>query len=91
MNRRRFLTATGVTAAAALAAGATQVDWGRLMSAAQENPSIPARGCWWSSPSTAATTASTPSSRRPIPPTGPLARNSPTGRKRSWTSAKGWG
>lgn len=44
VNRRRFLTATGVTAAAALAAGATQVDWGRLMSAAQENPLDPGAG-----------------------------------------------
>ncbi|MFJ9779225.1 DUF1501 domain-containing protein [Amycolatopsis sp. NPDC101161] len=44
VNRRRFLTATGVTAAAALAAGATQVDWGRLMSAAQENPLDPDAG-----------------------------------------------
>lgn len=44
VNRRRFLTATGVTAAAALAAGATQVDWGRLMSAAQENPLDPNAG-----------------------------------------------
>jgi uncharacterized protein (DUF1501 family) len=44
VNRRRFLTATGVTAAAALAAGATQVDWGRLMSAAGENPLDPDAG-----------------------------------------------
>ncbi|MGW4525488.1 DUF1501 domain-containing protein [Amycolatopsis sp. NPDC004378] len=44
VNRRRFLTATGVTAAAALAAGATQVDWTRLMSAAQENPLDPDAG-----------------------------------------------
>lgn len=44
VNRRRFLTATGVTAAAALAAGATQVDWGRLLSAAQENPLDPDAG-----------------------------------------------
>ncbi|SEF37580.1 Uncharacterized conserved protein, DUF1501 family [Amycolatopsis pretoriensis] len=44
VNRRRFLTATGVTAAAALAAGATQVDWGHLMSAAQENPLDPDAG-----------------------------------------------
>ncbi|HEY3467521.1 MAG TPA: DUF1501 domain-containing protein [Amycolatopsis sp.] len=44
VNRRRFLTATGVTAAAALAAGATQVDWGQLLSAAQENPLDPDAG-----------------------------------------------
>ncbi|WP_410590563.1 DUF1501 domain-containing protein [Amycolatopsis sp. lyj-23] len=44
VNRRRFLTATGVTAAAALAASATQVDWGRLVSAAQENPLDPDAG-----------------------------------------------
>ncbi|MGW5718547.1 DUF1501 domain-containing protein [Amycolatopsis sp. NPDC003865] len=44
VNRRRFLTATGVTAAAALAAGATQVDWGHLMSAAVENPLDPDAG-----------------------------------------------
>ncbi|SFW92125.1 DUF1501 domain-containing protein [Amycolatopsis australiensis] len=44
VNRRRFLTATGVTAAAALAAGATQVDWDRLLSAAQENPLDPGAG-----------------------------------------------
>ena len=44
VNRRRFLTATGVTAAAALAAGATQVDWTRLMSAAQQNPLDPNAG-----------------------------------------------
>ncbi|MET8850761.1 DUF1501 domain-containing protein [Amycolatopsis sp. NPDC004625] len=44
VNRRRFLTATGVTAAAALAAGATQVDWGRLMSAAQDDPLDPGAG-----------------------------------------------
>ncbi len=44
VNRRRFLTATGVTAAAALAAGATQVDWPRLMSAAQDNPLDPDAG-----------------------------------------------
>lgn len=44
VNRRRFLTATGVTAAAALAAGATQVDWDRLLSAAQENPLDPDAG-----------------------------------------------
>jgi uncharacterized protein (DUF1501 family) len=44
VNRRRFLTATGVTAAAALAAGATQLDWTRLMSAAQENPLDPDAG-----------------------------------------------
>jgi uncharacterized protein (DUF1501 family) len=44
VNRRRFLTATGVTAAAALAAGATQVDWGHLMTAAGENPLDPDAG-----------------------------------------------
>ncbi|MGW4058039.1 DUF1501 domain-containing protein [Amycolatopsis sp. NPDC004747] len=44
VNRRRFLTATGVTAAAALAAGATQVDWDRLLSAAQEDPLDPGAG-----------------------------------------------
>ncbi|WP_371827537.1 DUF1501 domain-containing protein [Amycolatopsis sp. WQ 127309] len=44
VNRRRFLTATGVTAAAALAAGATQVDWPRLMSAAQDDPLDPDAG-----------------------------------------------
>ncbi|MCR6482941.1 DUF1501 domain-containing protein [Amycolatopsis sp. OK19-0408] len=44
VNRRRFLTATGVTAAAALAAGATQVDWGHLMSAAEIDPLDPDAG-----------------------------------------------
>lgn len=38
VTRRRFLTATGVTAAGALAVGATQVSWSGLLSAAQLNP-----------------------------------------------------
>ena len=44
LTRRRFLTLTGVTAAGALAVGATQVDWGDLLSAAQENPIDPSAG-----------------------------------------------
>ncbi|MEV8374028.1 DUF1501 domain-containing protein [Kribbella sp. NPDC056861] len=38
LTRRRFLTMSGVTAAGALAVGATQVNWSDLMSAAVENP-----------------------------------------------------
>jgi uncharacterized protein (DUF1501 family) len=38
LTRRRFLTMSGVTAAGALAVGATQVSWSDLMSAAVENP-----------------------------------------------------
>jgi uncharacterized protein (DUF1501 family) len=38
LTRRRFLTMSGVTAAGALAVGATQVSWSDLMSASVENP-----------------------------------------------------
>ncbi|WBQ06001.1 DUF1501 domain-containing protein [Kribbella sp. CA-293567] len=38
LTRRRFLTMSGVTAAGALAVGATQVNWSDLMTAAVENP-----------------------------------------------------
>ncbi|MFD2415978.1 DUF1501 domain-containing protein [Amycolatopsis pigmentata] len=44
LTRRRFLVASGVTAAGALAAGATQVDWAHLMSAAQASPLDPNAG-----------------------------------------------
>jgi len=44
ITRRKFLTLTGVTAAGALAAGATQVDWSHLMTAAQQNPLDPDAG-----------------------------------------------
>ncbi|GLY69586.1 DUF1501 domain-containing protein [Amycolatopsis taiwanensis] len=44
LTRRRFLIASGVTAAGALAAGATQVDWAHLMSAAQQAPLDPHSG-----------------------------------------------
>ncbi|TNC19959.1 DUF1501 domain-containing protein [Amycolatopsis alkalitolerans] len=44
LTRRRFLLFSGVTAATALAAGATQVDWGDLFSAAQQNPLDPKAG-----------------------------------------------
>jgi uncharacterized protein (DUF1501 family) len=38
LTRRRFLTMSGVTAAGALAVGATQVNWSDLMTAAVKNP-----------------------------------------------------
>jgi uncharacterized protein (DUF1501 family) len=44
VTRRRFLTLSGVTAATALAAGATQVHWSTLMSAAERNPLDPNAG-----------------------------------------------
>lgn len=44
LTRRRFLLASGVTAAGALAAGATRVDWAHLMSAAQAAPLDPNAG-----------------------------------------------
>ncbi|TVT31598.1 DUF1501 domain-containing protein [Amycolatopsis rhizosphaerae] len=44
LTRRRFLIASGVTAAGALAAGATQVDWTQLLDAAQHNPLDPNAG-----------------------------------------------
>ncbi|MGH3879425.1 MAG: DUF1501 domain-containing protein [Actinophytocola sp.] len=44
LTRRRFLTWTGVVAAGALAAGATQVDWDSLMSAAADEPLDPEAG-----------------------------------------------
>ncbi|QFU92081.1 DUF1501 domain-containing protein [Amycolatopsis sp. YIM 10] len=44
VTRRRFLTLTGVTAAGALAVGASGVDWDSLMTAAAENPLDPGAG-----------------------------------------------
>ncbi|KAA2253019.1 DUF1501 domain-containing protein [Solihabitans fulvus] len=44
ITRRRFLTLTGVTAAGALAVGATRIDWTDLLSAAQQNPLRPDAG-----------------------------------------------
>ncbi|MBO0875962.1 MAG: hypothetical protein J2P19_21480, partial [Pseudonocardia sp.] len=44
LTRRRFLAWSGVGAAAALAAGATQVDWSTLLHAAQHDPLDPAAG-----------------------------------------------
>ncbi|HEY3611518.1 MAG TPA: DUF1501 domain-containing protein [Pseudonocardiaceae bacterium] len=44
LTRRRFLFASGVTAAGALAAGATQVHWTDLFAAAQTNPLRPDQG-----------------------------------------------
>jgi len=44
VTRRSFLTLTGVTAAGALAVGATRVNWDSLMSAAAENPLDPNAG-----------------------------------------------
>ncbi|QWF82700.1 DUF1501 domain-containing protein [Amycolatopsis sp. CA-230715] len=44
LTRRRFLAASGVTAAGALAAGATQVDWTSLMTAAARTPLDPKDG-----------------------------------------------
>ncbi|WP_165960449.1 DUF1501 domain-containing protein [Actinocrispum wychmicini] len=44
VTRRRFLTWTGVTAAGALAVGATQVNWSDLLAAAQHDPLPPGAG-----------------------------------------------
>ncbi|EWC62219.1 hypothetical protein UO65_2468 [Actinokineospora spheciospongiae] len=44
VTRRRFLTLTGVAGAGALAAGATRVDWGTLMTAASDTPLDPGAG-----------------------------------------------
>ncbi|HEY7594099.1 MAG TPA: DUF1501 domain-containing protein [Actinophytocola sp.] len=44
LTRRRFLTWSGIAAAGALAAGATQVDWDDLMSAAADDPLDPDAG-----------------------------------------------
>jgi uncharacterized protein (DUF1501 family) len=44
LTRRRFLAWSGVGAAAAMAAGATQVDWSTLLHAAQHDPLDPAAG-----------------------------------------------
>lgn len=44
LTRRRFLTLSGVTAAGALAFGATRVNWDDLMSAAADNPLDPNQG-----------------------------------------------
>src|SRR5207248_1827067 len=44
LTRRRFLIASGVTAAGALAVGATQVDWTDLLTAAQQTPLDPHAG-----------------------------------------------
>ncbi|MBB5959500.1 uncharacterized protein (DUF1501 family) [Saccharothrix tamanrassetensis] len=41
LTRRRFLTLSGVTAAGALAVGATRVDWDTLMTAAADDPLDP--------------------------------------------------
>jgi uncharacterized protein (DUF1501 family) len=44
VTRRRFLTFTGVAAAGALAAGATQVPWSTLFDAAETDPLAPGQG-----------------------------------------------
>jgi uncharacterized protein (DUF1501 family) len=44
LTRRRFLTLTGVTAAGALAVGATQVNWDDLLTAAETDPLDPDAG-----------------------------------------------
>ncbi len=44
LTRRRFLAFSGVTAAAAIAAGATQVDWRALLDAARTTPLDPTAG-----------------------------------------------
>jgi uncharacterized protein (DUF1501 family) len=44
LTRRRFLFASGVTAAGALAFGATQMHWSGLFQAAQQNPLHPGQG-----------------------------------------------
>ena len=44
LTRRRFLFASGVTAASALAFGATQVHWSDLFTAAQRDPLKPGQG-----------------------------------------------
>ena len=44
LTRRRFLTLSGVTAAGALAVGATHTDWQTLMTAAVQNPLDPQAG-----------------------------------------------
>ncbi|HEY2207605.1 MAG TPA: DUF1501 domain-containing protein [Pseudonocardia sp.] len=44
VTRRRFLTWSGVTAAGALAAGATRVDWSDLLRAARHDPLDPHAG-----------------------------------------------
>ena len=44
LTRRRFLTLSGVTAAGALALGATHTDWQTLMTAAARNPLDPQAG-----------------------------------------------
>lgn len=44
LTRRRFLFASGVTAASALAFGATQVHWSELFAAAQREPLKPGQG-----------------------------------------------
>lgn len=44
LTRRRFLFASGVTAAGALAFGATQVHWSDLFTAAQRDPLKPGQG-----------------------------------------------
>ncbi|HEX4701860.1 MAG TPA: hypothetical protein VH352_07015, partial [Pseudonocardiaceae bacterium] len=44
LTRRRFLFASGVTAAGAMAFGATQVHWSDLFAAAQQTPLQPGKG-----------------------------------------------
>ncbi|RZS38886.1 uncharacterized protein (DUF1501 family) [Herbihabitans rhizosphaerae] len=44
LTRRRFLTMSGVTAAGALAVGATQVNWDDLLTAAERDPLPPDAG-----------------------------------------------
>src|SRR4029450_4003282 len=44
LTRRRFLTMSGVTAAGALAVGATRVDWADLTTAAADDPLDPGDG-----------------------------------------------
>ncbi len=44
LTRRRFLAATGVTVAAGLALGASQIDWGDVAHAAAARPLLPGQG-----------------------------------------------
>jgi uncharacterized protein (DUF1501 family) len=89
LTRRRFLFASGVTAAGALAAGATQVHWTDLFAAAQTNPLRPDQGVL-----VVVTLYGGNDGLNTVVPAGPLTRRPgrtwPTSRTRYSTWATAW-
>ena len=91
VTRRRFLIFCGGVGAAGIAAGATQVHWSDLVSAAAKTPLDPAAGVLVVVTLYGGNDGSIPSSRPVIPPTSRPAASSRTRHLTCWISVRALG